>query len=72
MLSEAYLLGAMTLSIAILHVTTLSITKKQNATLSMMIECCYAVSFMLTVGYAELSKYALNADCHYAECRGAF
>jgi hypothetical protein len=30
MLSEAYLLGAMTLSIAMLFVTTLSITKKRD------------------------------------------
>jgi hypothetical protein len=39
--------------------------------LSIMAECCYAVSFMLTVVYAECRKLALYADCRYAECSGA-
>jgi hypothetical protein len=32
-----------------------------------MLECCYTVSSMLTVGYAECHKLALHAECHYAE-----
>jgi hypothetical protein len=32
-------------------------------------ECFYSVSFMLTVVYAESRKFALYAECHYAECR---
>jgi hypothetical protein len=39
-----------------------------------MLGRCYAVSFMLTVAYAECHKLALYAECHcaefrYAECR---
>jgi hypothetical protein len=34
-----------------------------------MVECCYPVSFMLTVMYSECRKLALYADFHYAECR---
>jgi hypothetical protein len=36
-------------------------------TLSIKVECCYAVSFMLTVVNAD----CVNAECHYAECRYA-
>jgi hypothetical protein len=41
-----------------------------------MIECCYAVTFMLTVTYGECHNLALYVECHYvechfAECRGA-
>ncbi len=36
-------------------------------TLSIMVECCYAMSFMKTVVYAEFRKLALYAECHYAE-----
>ncbi len=32
-------------------------------------ECCYVVSFMLAVAYAECRKLALYAERHYAECR---
>jgi len=44
---------------------------------SIMVECCCAVSLMVTVMNAECRKLALNAKCHnancrYAECRGAF
>jgi hypothetical protein len=44
--------------------------------LSIMAECCYDVSFMLTVLYAYCRKLALYteccyAKCRYAECRGA-
>jgi hypothetical protein len=35
-----------------------------------MVDCCYAVSFMLTVGYAECSKLALYTESRHAECRG--
>jgi hypothetical protein len=34
-----------------------------------IVECCYAVSFMLTVAYAEFRIFALYAECHNAECR---
>ncbi len=37
-------------------------------TLSMMVECCYAVSFVLPVVYAECHKLVHYAECHYAEC----
>ncbi len=45
-------------------------------TLSILVECCYAVSFLLTVVYAHCLKLALcagyhYAKCHYAECRCA-
>jgi hypothetical protein len=40
-------------------------------TLSIMVECSYAVSFMLTVVYAECRQLALYAECHYAKCRYA-
>jgi hypothetical protein len=41
-----------------------------------MVKCCYAVSFLLTVGFAEcrkLSPYVEchKGECHYAECRFA-
>jgi hypothetical protein len=36
-----------------------------------MPQCCYALSFKLTVLYAECHQLALCAECHYAECRGA-
>jgi hypothetical protein len=32
-----------------------------------MLGRCYAVSFMLTVAYAECHKLALNAEWHCAE-----
>jgi hypothetical protein len=35
-------------------------------TLSIMLECYYTVSFMLTVVYAEFCKLAFYADCHFA------
>jgi hypothetical protein len=49
---------------------------KQNATLSIMVQCYYPVSFMFTVVYDECRKLVLYAECHYverryAECRGA-
>ncbi len=38
-------------------------------TVSIMLECCYAVSFMSTVAYVE-RHYAecVYAECHYNEC----
>ncbi len=44
--------------------------------LGIMVEYCYAVSFILTVVYAVCRKFAIYAECHYAdchsvECRGA-
>ncbi len=44
--------------------------------LSIMADCCYDVSFMLAVVYADYRKLALYteccyAKCRYAECRGA-
>jgi hypothetical protein len=36
-----------------------------------MVECCYALSFMLTVVYTECQKLGLYTNCQYAECRGA-
>jgi hypothetical protein len=36
-----------------------------------MPQCCYALSFMLTVLYAECHQLALCAECHYAECHYA-
>ncbi len=38
---------------------------------SKMGELCYAVSFVLTVVYAELRKLAFYAKCHYTECNYA-
>ncbi len=35
-----------------------------------MAEHCYAVSFMLSVSYAESHFQAFYADCRYTECRG--
>jgi hypothetical protein len=35
-------------------------------TLNIMVQCCYAVSYMQSAVYAERRKLAL-----YAECRGA-
>jgi hypothetical protein len=40
-------------------------------TLSIMLECYYTVSFMLTVVYVECRKLAVYADCHFAECHRA-
>ncbi len=34
-----------------------------------MVECCYALSFMLTVVYTVCRKLTLYAGHHYAECR---
>ncbi len=41
-----------------------------------MVECCYAVLFMLIVVYAECHNLSHNADscyadCHYADSRDA-
>jgi hypothetical protein len=36
-----------------------------------MVECCYTVSFTLSVVNAECHKLALYAQCHYAECQYA-
>jgi hypothetical protein len=38
-----------------------------------MVECCYAVSFVLTTEWRTLAIYDEwhYAECHYAECRGA-
>jgi hypothetical protein len=35
-------------------------------TLSIMVECCYGISFKLTVVYAESRKLAFYAACHFA------
>jgi hypothetical protein len=35
-----------------------------------MAECSYVKLFVLSVSYAECCN-VLNAECHYAECRGA-
>jgi hypothetical protein len=40
-------------------------------TLSIIEECCYAVSFFLIVMYGECHKLALYAECNYIECRCA-
>jgi len=40
-------------------------------TIGIMVECYYALSFMLTVTHGECSKLALYAECHYTECRYA-
>jgi len=38
-------------------------------TVSIMLECCYAVSFMSTVADVERhSAECLHAECHYYEC----
>ena len=37
-------------------------------TLNIMVQCCYAVSYMQSAVYAERRKLALYAECHYAEC----
>jgi hypothetical protein len=52
----------------------LSITTFSIVTLNIMVEYCYAVSLVLTVGYAECRKLALYtgspfAEWHYAKCR---
>ncbi len=39
--------------------------------LSIMEECCYALSFMPAVVYAKCCKLAPYAECHYAECHYA-
>ncbi len=41
-----------------------------------MVECCYAVAFMLIVVYDECHKLALYGECHnaewnFAECHNA-
>ena len=36
-----------------------------------MLSVIYAVSFMLSVIYAERHKQAIYAECRYAECRYA-
>jgi hypothetical protein len=36
-------------------------------TVSLTVECCYAVSFTLTALYAECHKLALYDECHYSE-----
>jgi hypothetical protein len=37
----------------------------------MRLECCSAVSLMLTVMHVECRKSALCAECHYAKCHYA-
>jgi hypothetical protein len=44
---------------------------KYKVTLSIIVECCCAVSFIMTIVYADCRKLTLNAECHYAECRYA-
>jgi hypothetical protein len=34
-----------------------------------MVECCYALSFMLTVVYTVCRKLTLYVGHHFAECR---
>jgi hypothetical protein len=36
-----------------------------------VVECFYAVSFMLTVLYVECHKLTFYAQCRYSQCRGA-
>jgi hypothetical protein len=41
-------------------------------TLRIMVEYCYAVSFMATVVHAECRQLALYAECQYAKCHYAW
>jgi len=41
---------------------------KQNATLRIMVDSCFAMSHVITVVHAECRKLALYAECPNAEC----
>ncbi len=67
---------ATTLSKTTFRLMTLSLLTFRIMTVSLMtfrtiVECCYAVSFMMTVVYAEIHILAHYAKCHYPECHYA-
>jgi hypothetical protein len=50
---------------------TFNITTLRSMPLSIMVVCCYAVSIMPNVMFAECRILSLYAECHNAECYNA-